>query len=167
MCRRDQHCRLFNVYTVGITSNELEAPGRNLSFADDILVYRHGRDREEIARSVQAELEALDECYDRYKFRIHPDKACALWCILNNNKVKTDKSAVYIEEKELKREQHLRYLVITFDRSLCGSEHSNRVIGKARRAFVALKTMAGARMSQRILVILFQTLLEVEKDDSE
>ena len=33
------------------------------------------------------------------------------------------------------------------------------VIGKARRALIALKTMAGARMSQRILVILFQTLV--------
>ena len=34
---------LFNIYTVGITSNQLEAPGRTLSFADDILVYRHGK----------------------------------------------------------------------------------------------------------------------------
>ena len=31
----------FNVYTVGITSNPLEAPGRTLSFADNVLVYRH------------------------------------------------------------------------------------------------------------------------------
>ena len=34
---------LFNVYTVGITSNQLEGPGRTLSFADDVLVYRSGR----------------------------------------------------------------------------------------------------------------------------
>ena len=31
---------LFNVYTVGITSNQLEGPGRTLSFADDGLVSR-------------------------------------------------------------------------------------------------------------------------------
>ena len=76
---------LFNVYTVGITSNQLEAPGRTLSFADDILVYRHRRDPEEIARSVQAELDRLDGWCDRYKGRIQPDKACVLWCSLNKH----------------------------------------------------------------------------------
>ena len=55
--------------------------------------------------------------------------------------------AVYIEWKVLKREQHLRYFGITFDRSLCGSENITSVIGKARRALVALKTIANARMS--------------------
>ena len=50
---------LFNIYTVGVTSNQLEAPGRTLSFADDVLVYRHGKDRQEIARSAQEELICL------------------------------------------------------------------------------------------------------------
>ena len=53
-----------------------------------------------------------------------------------------------------------RYQDITFDINLCGSEHSTRVIGKARRELVALKTMAGARMSQRILVILILSVIE-------
>ena len=43
---------LFNVYTSGITSNQLESPGKTLSFANDILVYRRGHDRQEIARTV-------------------------------------------------------------------------------------------------------------------
>ncbi len=34
---------LFNLYTVVITSNLLEAPGRTLSFADDVLVYIQGK----------------------------------------------------------------------------------------------------------------------------
>ena len=66
---------LFNIYTVGITSNQLEAPGRTLSFADDVLVYRHGRDRHEIARSTQEELNRLGHWCEDYKGRIHPDKA--------------------------------------------------------------------------------------------
>ena len=37
---------LFNVYTVGITSNQLEGPGRTLSFADDGLVSRIGKVRQ-------------------------------------------------------------------------------------------------------------------------
>ena len=75
---------LFNVYTVGITSNQLEAPGRTLSFADDVLVYRHGRDRQAIVASVQEELNRLDDWCEEHKGRIHPDKACVLWCSLNN-----------------------------------------------------------------------------------
>ena len=66
---------------------------------------------------------------------------------------------VYIEGKELKREQYLKYLGITFDRSMCGSEHITRTIIKARKGLVALKTMAIARMSQKVLAMLFQTLV--------
>ena len=69
---------LFNVYTVGITSNQLEAPGKTLSFADDVLVYCHGKDREEIARSAQEELDCLGEWCGEFKGRIHPDKAGVL-----------------------------------------------------------------------------------------
>ena len=150
---------LFNVYTVGITSNQLEAPGRTLSFADDVLVYRHGRDREEMARSAQEELNRLGEWCEEFKGRIHPDKAGVLWCSLNNHAVKSEMPAVYMEGKELKREQYLRYLGITFDRSLCGNEHIAMIVVKARKGLNALKTMAIARMSQRILVTLYQTLI--------
>ena len=150
---------LFNVYTVGITSNQLEAPGKTLSFADDVLVYRHGKDREDIARSAQEELDRLGEWCGEFKGRIHPDKAGVLWCSLNNHAVKAVMPAVYMEGKELKREQSLRYLGVTFDRSLCGSEHITRIVGKARKGLNALKTMAIARMSQKILVILYQTLI--------
>ena len=150
---------LFNVYTVGITSNQLEGPGRTLSFADDGLVYRHGRDREAIARSTQNELNRLGDWCEENNGRIHPDKACVLWCSLNNHAVKAQMPEVSIEGKQLKREQHLRYLGITLDRSLSGGEHITRVVAKARKGLVALKTMAGARMSQRILVILFQALI--------
>ena len=66
---------------------------------------------------------------------------------------------VYMEDKALKREQHLKYLGITFDRSMCGNEHVTRTITKARKGLVALKTMAVARMSQKILAMLFQTLV--------
>ena len=48
---------LYNVYTVGVTTNQLEAPSRAMGFADVILVCRQGRDPEGIARSVQSELD--------------------------------------------------------------------------------------------------------------
>ena len=40
----------FNVYTVGIASNQLEGPGRKLSFADDGLVSRTRKCRQTIAK---------------------------------------------------------------------------------------------------------------------
>ena len=107
--------------TVGITSNQLEAPVRPLSSADDVLVYRHGKDRQAIVESVQEELNRLDNWCTEFKGRIHPDKACVLWCILNNRAVKATMPPVFIEGKELQREDTLKYLGVTFDRSLCGS----------------------------------------------
>ena len=148
------------MYTVGITSNQLEGPGRTLSFADDVLAYRHGRERRAIAESTQLELDRLGEWCDEYKGRIHPDKACVLWCSLNNHAVKTQMPPVFIEGKELQRVSNLPYLGVLFDRSLCGSDHVSQTIVKARKGLIALKTMATARMSQRILVILFQALIK-------
>ena len=43
-----------------ITANQYEAPGRTLSFVDDVLVYRHGRDRELIVAEAQRELDRID-----------------------------------------------------------------------------------------------------------
>ena len=50
---------LFNVYTVGITSNQLEGPGRTLSFADDVWAYRQGKHRQTTAEGLQVELNRL------------------------------------------------------------------------------------------------------------
>ena len=90
---------LYDVYTVGIISNHLETPGRTLSFTYDILVHRHVLDREEISRSVQAELNNLDGRCEEYKFRIHIYKAGVLWCLLNNHAIESDMPTVYIEGK--------------------------------------------------------------------
>merc|ERR1712177_20744 len=50
---------LLNIYTVGITSNQLEGPGRTLSFADDVLAYRQGKSRQDIASGLQDELDRM------------------------------------------------------------------------------------------------------------
>ena len=42
---------------------------------------------------------------------------------------------------------------------VCVNEHVPRTIVKARKGLVALKTMAIARMSQKILAMLYQTLV--------
>ena len=59
----------------------------------------------------------------------------------------------------MKREQYLKYLGITFDRSMCGNNQVTQTIIKARKGFVAMKKMAITRMSQKILAMLFQILV--------
>ena len=54
------------LFNAGITSNQLDEPG---SFADDVLVYRHGRNRQDITKSVQLEQQNAEPCI------YHPDHA--------------------------------------------------------------------------------------------
>ena len=150
---------LFNVYTLGITSNQMEGPGRVLSFADDILVYRHGKDRRAIANSMQEELERIGNWCQENNGHIHPDKACVLWCSLNNHAVNAEMPTVTVGGKDIKREQTLRYLGVVFDRTLSGKDHITRIISKARKGLIAVKTMAYANMPQKTLVILYQALV--------
>ena len=52
-----------------------------------------------------------------------------------------------------------RTIGVTFDRSLSGKDHITRVVTRARKGLTALKTMACNRMPQRILAMLYQTLV--------
>ena len=150
---------LFNVYTVGITSNQLEGPGRTLSFADDVLVYRSGRNRDEVAQSAQEEIDRIGEWCQSHNGKLHPDKACILWCSLNNHAVRATMPTVSIQGKELAREHSLKYLGVTFDRSLSFNIHISNVINRARKGLTAVKTMASAQMPQRVLLILYKALV--------
>ena len=150
---------LFNIYTVGITSGQLEGPGRTLSFADDVTPYRQGKSRIEIADSMQLELNRIDGWCTDHNGLLQPSKAGALWCSLNNHAVKAVMPTVSIGEQELERVHSLRQLGITLDRSLSGKDHITRLVTKARKGLNALKMMAIRRMPQRILFILYQTLV--------
>ena len=66
---------------------------------------------------------------------------------------------VSIAGQNIKRDLILRYLGIIFDRSLSGKDHVTRVISKARKGLNALKVMASLSMPQRVLFILFLTLI--------
>ena len=81
------------------------------------------------------------------------------FCSLNNHAVKADMPTVSISGQELDRVHNLRHLGITFDRSLSGKDHITRIVTKARKGLNALKLMAIRRMPERILFILYQTLV--------
>ena len=150
---------IFNIYTIGVTSNQLEAPGRTLSFADDILVYRHGKDRAAVATSLQVELNRVGEWCNDNNGKLHPGKAGILWCSLNNHAVQAEMPTVSINNTVINRVETLKYLGITFNRTLSGKEHIEKTVDKARKGLTAMKVMAAASMPQRILILLYQSLV--------
>ena len=91
--------------------------------------------------------------------KLHPDKACILWSSLNNHAVKATMPTVSIQGKVLFREHLLKYLGITFDRSLCFNQHVSQVVNRARKGLTAVKKMALAQMPQKLLLILFKALV--------
>ena len=155
---------LFNVYTVGITSNQLEGPDRTLTFADDGLVSRTGKCRQRIANSAQEELNRIGTWCDDNNGKMHPGKAGALWCSLNNHAVKAIMPDVTISGQVINRETSLRYLGLIFDRTLSGREHISRLVMKARKGLNVVKLMARDGMSQRILCLLFDMLVLSQVD---
>ena len=66
---------------------------------------------------------------------------------------------VSIQGKTLSREHSLKYLGITFDRSLSFNLHVTHTVNRARKGLVAVKTMAAAKMPQHILLVLFKSLV--------
>ena len=136
-----------------------EGPGRTLSFADDVLVYRKGKNREETARSVQEELDRIGEWCEQHNGKLNPGKAGVLWATLDNRSVRAEMPSVSISDIQLQREEKLKYLGITFDRTLSGKEHITNITDRARKGLVALRVMATASMPQRALLIFFQAVV--------
>ena len=133
---------LFNVYMHGIASNQLEVPRRTVSFADDMLVYRHRKNRQEIADLVQQEHNRIEEWCTEMSGKIHPDKATTQWCSLNNHAVNANMPEVSIDGKAIRREQTVGYLGIIFDRFLSEKDHITRTKERTRKGLTAVKTIA-------------------------
>ena len=149
----------FNVYTAAITANQLRGPGRTLSFADDVLVYRSGKDRKSIAESLQQELDRINDWCSKTNSKIHPGKASSLWFSLNNRAINDNLPSVSIGGKDIGRVQCFKYLGISFDRCLSFKEHVNHIVKKARKGLSALKCIAGAKMPQRIIALAYRSLV--------
>ena len=139
---------LFNVYTYKIAQLQEAGPDRILTYADDLLLYRHGRNRRDMIDGVQSNLEHLSLWCTNYKAVINPTKANIVWFSLNNNIVTDTLPAATCMGINIDREQTMKYLGITFDRSLSFAKHVENVIHKAGKGVSAVKVMASAEMTQ-------------------
>ena len=66
---------------------------------------------------------------------------------------------VHIAGKEIGRVHILPYLGLLFDRTLSWGALTTKTITKARKGLLAMKAVAAKGISQRILLILFRTLV--------
>ena len=150
---------LFNVYTLSITGECEIQGGRTLSYADDILVYSQGRDREMIAREVQSELERIEGWCVESGALVNPTKASVTWFSLNNYIVHTQTPNVTFCGEVLVRTSTMKHLGVLFDRSLWFYAHVDTIIIKARRGLAAMRVMSAAKCAQQLLFLLYQGLV--------
>ena len=150
---------MFNVYTAQIARIQGQGPGRTLTFADDILTYQHGSDRETMARNLQGCLEEMTAWCDENNAVINPAKAKVLWCGMDNNIVNDEVPALECSGEVVERDHELRYLGVVFDRSLSFNRHVDSIAQKAKKGVAAIKVMANADTQQKILVLLVQMLV--------
>ena len=118
---------------MAITQQQLDGRGRTLSFADDILIYRQGRDRTETVGSLQNELDRIASWCDDSGALINQEKAAVTWFSLNNHIVKSVTPTVEMRGYDVIRTSSLQYLGVRFDRSVCFREHVDHVIAKASK----------------------------------
>jgi ribonuclease HI len=150
---------LFNIYTAAITDQQLDGKGRTLSFADDILIYRHGKDRNEITGSMQRELDRITSWCATSGAVVNPTKASVTWFSLNNHIVNAVTPVVRLCGVDIPGTKSMKYLGVKCDRSLCFKDHIEHVIVKARKGLAAMRVMAATNIEQRLLVLLYQALV--------
>uniref|UniRef100_A0A0B6ZNM6 Reverse transcriptase domain-containing protein n=1 Tax=Arion vulgaris TaxID=1028688 RepID=A0A0B6ZNM6_9EUPU len=76
---------LFNVYTVGVTSAQRVGLGRSMTYADDILVYRMDKNRDEIASALQCELNKIGDWCNEFEANVNPANASLTWFSLSTH----------------------------------------------------------------------------------
>ena len=130
-----------------------------MSYADDILVYRQGRDRETIARNLQRELDRIGEWCSNSGAFVNPSKASITWFSLNNHIINTSTPSVTFRGDVLERTSTMKYLGVMLDRSLSFKDHVDHIIEKAYKGLAAMKVMAAAQCEQRLLFLLYQGLV--------
>ena len=76
-----------------------------------------------------------------------------------NHAVNAEMPVMYIDGNELKREQQLKYLGITYGRSLCGNEHVTRT-----RLALSFKRMRVAKFQTKVRKIVMRYLITDQND---
>ena len=150
---------LFNIYTAELSRHSEAQSGRTLTFADDVNAYEQGNDRIHMAKELQNRLHKIEEWCEENNAITNPEKAQVLWCSLDNRIVNDPTPPITMDHEIIERETELKYLGITFDRSLSFGKHVENTVCRARKGIGALKVMANAMMPQKFLFIMMRLVV--------
>ena len=83
---------------------------------------------EQTAKDLQVTVDKVVNWCKEMNAVVHPEKASFLWCSLDNRIVRAAVPSLMIDGRGVNRENKLRYLGITFDRSLSFRDHVETVV---------------------------------------
>lgn len=106
-----------------ITSRGL---GRALTFADDILIFNTGSDRQTVKRCLGNTAGDMDTGSN-----VNPANACVMMCSFNINVMKADLLEMSCTRQIIKQKKKIKYIGIAFNRSLSFKCHVNHILQKA------------------------------------
>ena len=150
---------LYNVYTKGLADLHHNHISKVLSFADDGLLYKTGRDSHEVAEKVQAQLDNAAQWCQETSSCINPEKAKVLWCMLDNKAAGKPMPDVKFNDTVIERTNQLRYLGVHFDRMLTFGRHVESTQLKCKKGMSVIKAMAVKGIEQRHLFRLYQGIV--------
>ena len=74
-----------------------------MSYADDVLVYRQGKDREQLVEELQSELDRIGRWCVEAGALVNPTNAAVTWFSLNNHIVNTPTPSVVLCSEVVER----------------------------------------------------------------
>ena len=139
---------------------ELQIPrGRIPTFADGILVYTHGSDRQELDNEIDHTLEEITAwCNETGSVTcLSAANATSMWRSIDNPIVNKNMPEIALGKGAFERVK-FKYLGITFDRTPSFIEHVDYTVKRRIKSLNAMKVMVGAQMERKLLLMRKQTL---------
>lgn len=133
---------LFNIYLHDIPKDDFV---KTIQFADDTSLYAVSDDSELVQESLNAHLATLSRFFKRWKLLLNEQKTVLVVFLGFAREAKRrlrkrfQSIAVYLNGHLLRVESQVRFLGVIFDRNNRFVRHVDHVLGKARRAFFALR----------------------------
>ena len=90
---------------------------------------------------------------------VNPPKASTMWCSLDNKIVNKTVPDVSLGGEVVERVSKFKYLGITFDRTLSYKDHAYHIVNRCSKGLTAMKVMAGEKMEQQLLVLLYKAVV--------
>ena len=149
---------LFNIYTMDLARLSCkQTPLR--TFADDVITYTRGRQRQSIIEKIEPQLVKVDEWCGQTGSDVNPEKVLALYCTLNNRLPAAEVPCPEYQGRTITPEDSMRHLGVFFDRQLNFTCHVDKIVERVRGGCNAIKAAVGRGAEERHLLMLYEALV--------